>query len=221
MLTALWYYLSCQYGDAISASDLIFSVGFLIYVAIANAVCFDSNKLQFTQRQQQHIEFEPMGKHSLGKGQFITQKSFIIYFITFKILGFLVPLLIMVFGPSNLAATMIPSFFVIVAQAVAEPSTAKFHDVPRILVPIGYQSYRLFGPLSAWASGARSTWETISNDTNNTFNLILSWSNLILCAWNLFGFLLLRVVPLYFDKTDSPTPEFAYTLVPLPKKKHL
>ena len=49
------------------------------------------------------------------------------------------------------------------------------------------------------------------------FSLGLAWANLVFTAWNLFGFLLLRALPVYFDKEETPTVEFAYTLLPIPK----
>ena len=38
-----------------------------------------------------------------------------------------------------------------------------------------------------------------------------------LWSYNLFVFLLLRVLPLYFDKIKTPPVEMAYTVVPIPK----
>ena len=41
--------------------------------------------------------------------------------------------------------------------------------------------------------------------------------NLVLWSYNLFVFLLLRVLPLYFDKIKTPPVDMAYTVVPIPK----
>mmetsp|Transcript_22036 Transcript_22036/g.53343 ORF Transcript_22036/g.53343 Transcript_22036/m.53343 type:complete len:230 (-) Transcript_22036:129-818(-) len=216
-----------RYGPAITASDMTFSVGFLAYICIANFVTFDSNKLQMSQLAKKNIAFEPMGKHSLGRGKFIVEKSFVIYFICSKIMSLLVPLLLVIAGPLDIAVMVIPSLINVVAQAIAEQSTASFHDVLRILVPIGYSSHRLFGPVTTWALNSWSLWlqkqeggEFASNRSYYvyTFNLVLAWANLAFAAWNLFGFLLLRVLPLYFDNEETPRIEMAYILLPLPKK---
>ena len=45
----------------------------------------------------------------------------------------------------------------------------------------------------------------------------LSIINLALWSYNLFVFLLLRVLPLYFDKNKTPPVDMAYTVVPIPK----
>ena len=47
--------------------------------------------------------------------------------------------------------------------------------------------------------------------------LFLSVINLVLWSYNLFVFLLLRVLPLYFDKNKTPPVDMAYTVVPIPK----
>ena len=45
----------------------------------------------------------------------------------------------------------------------------------------------------------------------------LSAINLALWSYNLFIFLLLRVLPIYFDKIKTPPIDMAYTVVPIPK----
>ena len=45
----------------------------------------------------------------------------------------------------------------------------------------------------------------------------LSVLNLALWSYNLFVFLLLRVLPIYFDKIKTPPVDMAYTVVPIPK----
>ena len=45
----------------------------------------------------------------------------------------------------------------------------------------------------------------------------LSVINLVLWSYNLFVFLLLRVLPIYFDKIKTPPVDMAYTIVPIPK----
>jgi len=213
--------LTSRYGNAVTKSDLVFPVAFLAYIYVANAVSFDSNKLHLARLEKANIPFEPMGKHSLGKGTFITETSFLVYFGVSKIISFLMPLVLIFAGPSDVAAAAIPSVLQVVGQAIAEPATATFHDVLKILVPIAFQTHRLFGPGAAWALDSWTMWDAAVDGGGSyvyTFNLVLAWANLVFTAWNLFGFLLLRALPLYFDKEESPTADFAYTLLPLPKK---
>lgn len=224
---ALGYFLILHYGDAVTQSDLLFPVGFLAYIFIANIVCFDSNKLYHAKLEKNNIEFEPMGKHSLGKGVFITETSFLVYFGVAKVTSFLAPLVLIFAGPSEIASSVTPSILQVIGQAVAEPATATIHDVPKILVPFVLQAHRFFGPCLVWALDSWIKYNTNNNtgggEDNHwyTFNLLLAWANLVFTAWNLFVFLPLRVLPLYFDKEDSPTVEFAYTLLPLPKKNKI
>lgn len=219
----LGYYVCIRYGEFVSNADLLFSIGFVAYVIVANVITFDSNKLQFSKFRQQRIEFEPMGKHSLGRGQFITEKSFLVYFGVSKILGFLIPLIMIFTGPSEIATMVTPSLVLVIAQAVAEPSTAGCHDVLRMAIPIGYSAYRLFGPLQTWVVESHGLY--LEHDTSTkgdnmiyAFNLGLAWINLVFAVYNLFVFLILRTMPLYFDKDETPCVEFEYTLLPIPKK---
>merc|ERR1712232_364969 len=164
------------------------------------------------------------GKHSLGRGQFITEKSFLIYFGVSKILGFLIPLILIFTAPSEIATMVTPSLVLVIAQAVAEPSTAGCHDVLRMAIPIGYSSYRLFGPLQAWAVDSYGLYlehrasSKGDNDLIYAFNVGLAWINLVFAVYNLFVFLILRTMPLYFDKDETPRVEFEYILTPIPKK---
>merc|ERR1712038_173557 len=109
---------------------------------------------------------------------------------------------------------------VVIAQAVAEPSTAGCHDVLRMAVPIGYSAYRLIGPLQSWAVDSYSLYlkQVEGGNWVYAFNAGLAWVNLLFAAYNLFGFLILRALPLYFDKDETPRVEMAYTLLPIPQK---
>eukprot|EP00310_Coccolithus_braarudii_P017898 CAMPEP_0183331292 /NCGR_PEP_ID=MMETSP0164_2-20130417/664_1 /TAXON_ID=221442 /ORGANISM="Coccolithus pelagicus ssp braarudi, Strain PLY182g" /LENGTH=238 /DNA_ID=CAMNT_0025499727 /DNA_START=120 /DNA_END=836 /DNA_ORIENTATION=+ len=218
-MTALAYFLASRYGSVVAKSDLVFPFAFLAYVYIANAVSFGSNRLYLDRLEKANIPFEPMGKHSLGKGLFITETSFLVYFGVFKTLSFLVPLVLIFAGPSDVAAAATPSLLQVIGQAIAELATASYHDVLKILVPIAFQTHRLFGPGAAWALESWTMWDAAIDGQQHVyaFNLGLAWANLAFTAWNLFGFLLLRALPVYFDKEDTPTAEFAYTLLPLPK----
>jgi len=220
IFSLLGYYVHSHSGDAVSNSDLLFSIGFLAYVVVANAIAFENNQLKFDKLKQNKIRFEPMGKHSLGRGQFITEKSFLIYFGLSKVVGFLIPLVMMFSAPTEIATMVTPSLVLVIAQAVAEPSTAGCHDVLRMTVPIGYSAYRLFGPLQIWVIDSYGLY--LEHATGGSwvyaFNVGLAWVNLVFAAYNLFGFLILRALPLYFDKDETPRVEMAYILFPIPQK---
>lgn len=219
VLALLGYYVHSRSGDAVSGSDLLFSFGFLSYVVLANAIAFDSNQLQFDRLKRNKVQFDPTGKHSLGRGQFITKKPFLIYFGLFYVLCFFVPLVMIFVAPMDIATMVTPSLLLLIAQTVAEPSTAGCHDVLRMAVPIGYMAYRLFGPLQTWAIDSYALYlEQAGGGWIYGFNTGLAWANLVFAAYNLFGFLILRVLPLYFDKDETPRVEMAYTLLPIPQK---
>merc|ERR1712176_179958 len=105
------------------------------------------------------------------------------------------------------------------AQITGECLTDSFHDVLRMLVPIGFNTYRL-GQLMNWVKCS-----FLLNNSNfgwwKTTNQALAVINLAFWTYNLFGFLLLRVLPLYFDKEDTPCIEMKYTLFPIPKSREL
>ena len=70
----------------------------------------------------------------------------------------------------------------------------------------------------------RNRWQGTENARRNTaaslaraHDIFLSVINLALWSYNLFVFLLLRVLPIYFDKIKTPPVDMAYTVVPIPK----
>jgi len=233
IFAALGYGVHRHSGDAIANQDWIFSIGFLLYVFAANAIAFNGNQLQLNQWKQRNIRFQPMGQHSLGRGEFITEPSFLIYFAVSKMLGVLVPLVMMVAAPTEIATMLAPSLAVLLVQAVAEQSTVECHDVLRMAVPIAYSTYRLFGPLQVWAVASydlyldQSAGEEEESSRSSmsamyhVLNLGVAWANLLFGAYNLFGFLILRALPVYFDKDETPRVEMAYTLLPIPKKNNI
>ena len=96
---------------------------------------------------------------------------------------------------------------------------ARFAALLRLAVPIGFNAYRL-GVLRTWLVSAFLTaraggglapslwaWSAVALATANT----LVWS------YNLFVFLLLRVVPQYLDEEKFPTPStnWGWELLPL------
>ena len=97
-----------------------------------------------------------------------------------------------------------------------ENTTLKFHDVLRILVPIGFNAYRL-KPLCRWVYLASMISPEAGHQAWYYAAFALSIINLAMWSYNLFVFLLLRVLPLYFDKIKTPPVDMAFTVVPIPK----
>ena len=137
--------------------------------------------------------------------------------IVFQIFTVLLPLLLISFTPEPAVAEGAVSPLVLLfIQVACENATMKFHDVLRILVPIGFNAYRL-KPLCRWVYLASMISPEADHQAWYYAALALSIINLVLWSYNLFVFLLLRVLPLYFDKIKTPPVDMAYTVVPIPK----
>merc|ERR1740123_2741685 len=103
-----------------------------------------------------------------------------------------------------------------------EELAGKFHAIPRLLVPIGFNLYRL-GTLTAWL---QISWHSftvmkaavIFNESFHATSMVLwevlglslSFVNMIMWTYNLFIFLLLRVLPQYIDSKSFPMPDVAW-----------
>ena len=93
------------------------------------------------------------------------------------------------------------------------------YDVLRILVPIGFNTYRLHALLN-WVHMTSMIGPEFHGSEHQAWfyaAFALSVINLALWSYNLFVFLLLRVLPIYFDKIKTPPVDMAYTVVPIPK----
>eukprot|EP00554_Chaetoceros_debilis_P002683 CAMPEP_0194083188 /NCGR_PEP_ID=MMETSP0149-20130528/8497_1 /TAXON_ID=122233 /ORGANISM="Chaetoceros debilis, Strain MM31A-1" /LENGTH=218 /DNA_ID=CAMNT_0038765529 /DNA_START=17 /DNA_END=673 /DNA_ORIENTATION=+ len=193
--------------QSITGSDVLFIVLYPLYIYLANNVCFNSNELALSRKD---IVID-----SLGQGQFKGQPAFRKYMIAFKIFAVLLPLFLIVFAPPQISAGTVSPLVLLLVQIVTEKSTQRFHDVLRILVPIGFNAYRLKG-LYNWVESAL----LVSEDHPWYYvGLTLSTINLIIWSYNLFVFLLLRMLPVYFDKDYTPPVEMAYSVAPIPKTR--
>ena len=82
-------------------------------------------------------------------------------------------------------------------QVANEASTHEFHDVLRILIPIGFNAYRLI-PLFTWVGAMGNSKQAGVLEGEGlffTFGLALAIANLLMWKYNLFVFLLLRTLP--------------------------
>jgi hypothetical protein len=189
----------------ISFSDITFGIAYTLYIWLANAISFNSNRLALARNK-------PIER--LGKGQYVGTSAFRWYMICFQILTVLAPLVTICLAPAEVAALAVSPLVLLLVQVANEALTHECHDVIRILVPIGFNTYRLF-PLFLWVTDAA----TMSGGGPwHTFGLGLAIVNLLMWMYNLFIFLLLRTLPVYFDETYTPPIRMAYTLVPIPEE---
>mmetsp|Transcript_8441 Transcript_8441/g.7999 ORF Transcript_8441/g.7999 Transcript_8441/m.7999 type:complete len:234 (-) Transcript_8441:277-978(-) len=190
---------------SIPASDIIFAVAYPLYIYLANTLCFNSNVLALSRGRV--IE-------SLGHGQFLGNTTFKTYMKTIGFFTVLLPIIFVLVAPQEVTSGAVSPLMLLVVQIATERKTKRFHDALRILVPMGFNAYRLKS-LYYWVETAMlvvpkdQPWYYVS--------LVFSLANLCVWTYNLFVFLLLRVLPAYFDKDYTPPVEMAYTVVPIPK----
>eukprot|EP00878_Enallax_costatus_P028035 GHUV01030236.1.p2 GENE.GHUV01030236.1~~GHUV01030236.1.p2 ORF type:complete len:142 (-),score=27.49 GHUV01030236.1:1117-1542(-) len=86
-----------------------------------------------------------------------------------------------------------PHLYLIAAQVVCEFFSNNKHvaRLPLMLVPIGFNTYRMW-TLIAWCKAV------VAADMGS-FHVCLAFGNLLFWAFNLFVFLLLKMVPLYLN----------------------
>ena len=190
-------------------TDLIIGLTFLAYINLANTICFQSNKLALSKKEPQ----------SLGRGIFLDKPSFSMYMMTFSIFTVLLPILVCVYyfhQDERIVQPIISPIMLLLLQIVGEHATTRYHDICRILIPIGFNAYRLV-PLIHWTKEAMTMY-TMSSSSSFGYGLALALAilNTVMWFYNLFGFLLLRVLPVYFDKDETPPVEMACLLVPYP-----
>jgi len=194
---------------SIPTLDFCFCLGFPTYIWLANTVCFDCNRLALSLNRP--VE-------SLARGQFRGKPSFKMYMTCFQVMTVMLPLVFIILAPLAVASEAVSPLVLLLVQVMMENSTQKFHDALRILVPIGFNAYRL-KPLISWVVVAI---EMLHDDEQEIiwriFGLVLAVMNLAMWTYNLFIFLLLRVLPVYFDPEYTPAIDMAYTVMPIPKK---
>ena len=126
------------------------------------------------------------------------------YLTTFGAVGMLLPLLFCWTAPTAIAQPAISSTILILVQVVTEELShgPSMHMLPTLLVPIGFNTYRM-GPLMQWV---QESWQLLNQHTSSLtlFGFALGVTNLIMWAYNLFVFLLLRITPQFWDTRTFP-----------------
>ena len=201
----------------IPIQHVAFCIGFPVYLILANKFCFNSNELQLSMRNEEYP-----GVYSLGKGYFVNKPAFELYKNAFSVFTFILPMILAVLGPEEVSTLIISPLTMLFVLILFEQTTESYHDVLRILTPLGFNAYR-YPTLIAWTTESWKMWQSVSSDDETytwyTINIVVSTINITMWSYHFFGFLLLRLLPLYFDEKDTPPIEMAYTMFPIPKKK--
>jgi len=183
-----WYF-------AIPTMDVVFAIFFSAYLILANILRFQSNA--------------PARKNEKEINLFLLKEDdvfpwFSIYMIVFASAGVALPAATLLLAPDEAKSTIAPHLFLLLTQIHMEGVTndVRYHNVIRLLVPIGFNTYRM-SSLFRWVEVA---WKNNASLEGCWYycNIGLAVVNLILWAYNLFVFLLLRVAPAYFDPVVSP-----------------
>lgn len=179
----------------VSTADIAFSILFSAYLVLANILRFQRNA--------------PALKNEKEINLFLLKEDnvlpwFTYYIMTFASAGILLPIATLILGPEDVKNAAAPHLFLLLSQINMEGVTndVRYHNVIRLLVPIGFNAYRM-SALVKWVNVARNTTATIAGFWYY-WGLGLAVVNLVLWAYNLFVFLLLRATPAYFDPAVSP-----------------
>lgn len=212
--------------NTISFRDLTFCVVYPIYIWLANTICFHQQRKTLSTPSSSSLSSTPSEEAlSLGKGEFLGKPAFTRYVIMFNIFTVLIPYTLIVYhvlsasssqsdNMKGIEAAVAPTVLLF-AQVFMEVMTRiGYHDVLRILVPIGFNSFRLIS-LYEWVEISYNEYNSSDGNGNNGV-LALAILNFLMWMYNLFIFLILRVLPVYFDKKDTPYIKMKYTMIPIP-----
>ena len=197
----------------IPTGTILFSIFYPIYIGVINRFRFQRNENALAQ----HKPVLPL-LHT-GRGPWFPR-----YVTFFGMLGLLLPLLYIGLAPSSaFAQAAAPHLYLVSCQLILERMVSgvpTIHPLPRCLVPIGFNTFRLWS-LVEWTQQslhllkeANSHAPLLLIDSVRLSSSVLGWSvlgvmlsmsNLIAWSYNLFVFLLLRMLPQYFDPVEFPT----------------
>lgn len=175
---------------AIPAHDVVFSLAWPAYIAAINCLRFDNNRSQ-AGKGSPGLVSEDWVKQYAGVG---------------GVLAILVPGALCVVAAASdwsrgktsvVLRTLGPHLYLIAAQVICESFSSNAHVamLPRMLVPIGFNTYRMW-TLVAWCRVAVAA-------KMGPLHVGLAVSNVLFWAFNLFVFLLLKMVPQYLDPAKT------------------
>ena len=184
--------ISIAWFFPIPVKDIAFSIIFPVYLIIANAFRFQFNAP--ARKRGDQLGF------LLKEGR---RPWFDRYVRTFATLGLLLPFGLVVLGPSDVGMAAAPHLFLLLVQVLMEKVTNNvcYHNLIRILVPIGFNAYRM-NSLFTWVHVA---YRDLSADyLAYQCGFVVAVVNLLAWSYNLLVFLLLRMTPPYLDPVESP-----------------
>ena len=159
--------------------DLIFSLAWPAYLWAMNTWRFESNAALQDKPPGPLVAEDWVRTYAAGAG----------------VLAILIPAALCLLNVSNTAVLMIlgPHMYLTMVQVLCEYCTRGSHVamLPRMLVPIGFNTYRMW-TLWVWATAAISS-------GLGPWHVGLAVANLLFWAYNLFVFLLGKMVPIYLD----------------------
>mgnify|MGYP001161202374 CR=1 FL=1 len=195
------------------ATDLAFALAYPLYLMLANVVRFD----RCLERSRAEQRFQPLLRE--GRGPWFKR-----YILTYALVSLALPLPFVFLAPRAVAAAAAPHLFLTAVQCAVESLTAhqRFAPLLRLLVPIGFNVYRL-GTLRDWCIAAFCTARATGGGAPLWAlawaggGLALAVTNALLWGYNLFVFLLLRVAPQYLDplRFGAPPVDWKFALLPL------
>jgi len=193
--------------------DRFFSIGYPVYLCLANHFRFDRNA--------PGIAAGKVKTSLLREGQ---GPWFKIYMATFGIIGIVLPFVVQIVAPRSIADAAAPHLYLTLCQIVMETLTRGPHFYPlmQLMVPIGFNAYRLISLktwlITAWRSTGAVTqggmvWEALG--------LALAFVNTVVWTYNLFVFLLLRTLPQYINRDEFPEAKVSWNgqVFPILNKK--
>jgi len=189
------------YTRPIPTLDRFFSITYPLYVCVANRFRFDRNAPGFSKCAIR----VPLLRE--GRGPWFGK-----YIKTMGIIGMLCPLLVQIVAPTSIAEAAAPHLYLALCQGVMESMSSgpKFYASPQLMIPIGFNAYRL-GSLKTWVWTAWQSFRDARLHMNGgkvmiweTAGLVLAFANAVIWTYHLFVFLLLRVLPQYLDQNKFP-----------------
>lgn len=185
--------------------DVAFAVGYPLYLAVANRLRFNRNAPAIDAKR--NVLYSLIREE---RGPWFKK-----YIMFFGPIGIFIPTAIQFVAPRSVADAAAPHLFLTLCQVVTETlhRGGGSYALIRLLVPIGFNAYRIRS-LWIWTATAAAGFIG-ATDSNALYplspsvlwaaaSLILASVNLVAWTYNLFVFLLLRVVPQYLDRSEFP-----------------